>query len=440
MKHFLVIWMALLFSITAFSQTQPGIGLNSLPSDTDSICPIPVYTGSFNNTGYAVSDTVPDFTLYDLNGTAYTLSALLQNNTPVLLISSSLTCPVYRGKIPVINQMASVYGSLLQIFIVYTVEAHPVIDISPYSGTVWTTSSNQTENILFRQPVTYGERKSMVDTMLSLFTINVPVLIDGPCNNWWLNYGPAPNNAYLIKTDGTVAAKHPWFNNAPLNMFCSVDSLLGFNSGLCTTFGNNGLFYFALDLDSMQYGQPGQTLAIHATITNNSVNQNVVMDIIKRQINIPAGWGSALCADICYAPTDDSIRITVPPATVQPFIFYFYTDSTPAQGMVRVLFRNIYNNQNRHFQNFYGFTNTTEIIQPESHYNDVIVYPNPACDELILNANKDYLHYTLIDQSGAVHRRGAIGSILNLEGLPSGLYYLQLEGLNKIRTEKIFKK
>ncbi len=439
MKYPLVIWILWRFTTAAFGQTQPGIGLNALPADSDSICPIPVYTGSFDNTGYTVSDTVPDFTLYDLNGTAYNLSTLLQSGTPVLLISSSLTCPVYRGKIPVINQMASVYGSQLQIFIVYTVEAHPVIDISPYSGTVWTTSSNQTENILFRQPVTYGERKAMVDTMLSLFTINVPVLIDGPCNNWWLNYGPAPNNAYLIDGNGRVVAKHGWFNKPPDNMFCSVDSLLGFNSGQCTSFGNNGNFSFALDLDSVEYGLPGQTLAIHATLTNTAANQNVVMDIIKRQVNIPAGWNTALCADICYAPTDDSIRITAPPLTVQPFIFYFYTDLTPGQGMVRVLFRNAFNQQNRVLQNFYGLTNATVITEP-SVEEDFYFYPNPAGEQLIFYGNNDYQRYTLINQNGAVERSGSTGRFLNLDNLPSGLYYLQLEGENKIRTEKIIKK
>jgi hypothetical protein len=413
----------------------PGIGLDSIPADTDSICSIPVYTGSFDATGYQKNDTVPDFTLYDISGTAVNLKAALQTGVPVLLISSSLTCPVYRGKIPVINQMASVYGNQLQIFIIYTVEAHPVIDISPYSGTVWTTSANQNENILFRQPVTYGERKAMVDTMLSLYTINVPVLIDGPCNNWWLNYGPAPNNAYLIDTNGVVVAKHSWFNKAPLNMFCAVDSLLGINSGQCTTFGNNGLFTFALDLDSMEYGQPGQTLAIHATLTNTTANQNVVMDIIKRQVNIPSGWGTALCADICYAPTDDSIRITIPPSTVQPFIFYFYTDLTPAQGMVRVLFRNVNNNQNRYFQNFYGFTNTTavtEAVRPSGLY----LYPNPATDELMMEGFENFSEYVLSDETGKKSSSGRPTNTISLKHLPAGVYYLLLAG----KDETVFKK
>jgi hypothetical protein len=412
---------------TVRGQTFPGIGLNGLPADSDSICAIPVYTGNFNVTGYQVSDTVPDFTLYDYNGNAFNLHSALQTGVPVVLIAGSLTCPVYRGKIAEINQMAAVYGNQLQIFIVYTVEAHPIIDISPYSGTVWVTSQNQTQNILFRQPVTYGERKAMVDTMLSLYTINVPVLIDGPCNNWWLNYGPAPNNAYLIDTSGVVVAKHPWFNKAPLNMFCAVDSLIGFNSGLCNTYGNNGLFTFALDLDSVAYGQPGQTLAIHATLTNISSNQNVVIDIVKKQVNIPSGWASALCADICHAPTVDSIRITIPPSTVQPFIFYFYTDLTPNQGMVGVLFRNAFNGQNRFRQGFYGYTNFTGTEWP-SLTDELLIFPNPATSAIQLKGYQEYDHYILTDVTGRRIQQGVPADYIPIKETVPGQYLITLSG------------
>ncbi len=412
---------------TVRGQTFPGIGLNGLPADGDSICAIPVYTGNFNVTGYQVSDTVPDFTLYDYYGNAFNLHSALQTGVPVVLIAGSLTCPVYRGKIPEINQMAAVYGNQVQVFIVYTVEAHPIVDVSPYSGTVWITSQNQTQNILFRQPVTYGERKQMVDTMLSLYNINVPVLIDGPCNNWWLNYGPAPNNAYLINTSGVVVAKHPWFNKAPLNMFCAVDSLIGYNSGLCNTYGNNGLFTFALDLDSMAYGLPGQTLAIHATLTNISSNQNVVIDIVKKQVNIPSGWASALCADICYAPTEDSIRITIPPSTVQPFIFYFYTDLTPNQGMVRVLFRNAFNGQNRYRQGFYGYTNLSEIADP-LYPDELLIFPNPAASSIQLKGYQEYDHYILTDVAGKRIQHGVPSDNIPIKEITSGQYLITLSG------------
>ena len=82
-------------------------------------------------------------------------------------------------------------------------EAHPTTP-SPYSGAIWTTNSNVQSSILHPQPTTYGERKALIDTLLSLGTVNPTILVDGPCNEFLSNFGPAPNNAYLIDTTGVI--------------------------------------------------------------------------------------------------------------------------------------------------------------------------------------------------------------------------------------------
>lgn len=386
MKQKLLTVFFLLFTTASFSQLLPSIGIGALPNDNDSVCPILLYTGSFNTSGYQAGDTVPDFTLYKPNGDSVNLATELQSGIPVLLVTGNYTCPVFRNRIADINTMAGVYGALLKIYVVYVVEAHPIVDVSPYSGTVWVPSANYSDGVLFQQPDTYGQRKEIIDSLLAHYSINAPILIDGPCNNWWLNYGPSPNNAYLINTNGIVAAKNPWFNRPPDNMFCSIDSLLGVNSGYCVINGNNGTFTFSLDADSMAYGVPSTTLSVHTTITNNSSTDNVEMDIVKKQINTPASWQTALCADICYAPTVDSIRITLAPSQVQPFIFYFYTDSNPDSGNVRVMFRNVNNTGNRFFQKFFGFSNQVAGINDiAAGESSMTVYPNPVSSQLNLS-------------------------------------------------------
>ena len=209
---------------------QPSIGLSSLPADSDPVCAITTYTGSFNTSGYQEGDTIPQFQLYDINGVAADALTLLQTGKPLLLIAGSYTCPVYRGKIAAIESIAATFAGLINIYVVYVVEAHPnTPDVSPYSGTVWTTSENQSEGILYLQPTTYGEKKSILSDELAdtAYPMTVPVLIDGPCNEWWLNFGPAPNNAYLINPDdGVVFAKHAWFNQAPENMTNDINALL----------------------------------------------------------------------------------------------------------------------------------------------------------------------------------------------------------------------
>lgn len=225
---FIAIALAFCHFVTA-QILGPTIGVSSLPADSDPICTINVYLdpdGTYETPGIQIGDTLLHFNFYDVNGVGTDILTELQKGKPLLLISGSYTCPVYRGKIPAINQIQATYGSQLSTFIIYVVEPHPDVDISPYSGNVWTTSANVSEGILHRQPTTYGERKTVVSTMLSAMTIDVPVLIDGPCNEYWINMAYAPNNAYLINTDGKVYVKHGWFHKAPKDMEADIANLL----------------------------------------------------------------------------------------------------------------------------------------------------------------------------------------------------------------------
>jgi hypothetical protein len=42
--------------------------------------------------------------------------------------------------------------------------------------------------------------------------VSLPVLVDEMDNRVWYTYGPLPNCAYLIDTDGEVLARETWFN------------------------------------------------------------------------------------------------------------------------------------------------------------------------------------------------------------------------------------
>lgn len=229
-RNYSLLIIALFISFTAAAQVnlKPSIGLVSKPKDTDSICKIQTYLGNFAASGLQVADTVYDFKLYNLNGDSLDLGLELAKGKPVLLVAGSYTCPVYRGKVPNINNIANTYAGKVSVFIIYIVEPHPVTpDKSPYSGNVWTTSQNYTDNVLYLQPKTYGERKTVVQDMLNKISHNAPVFIDGACNKWWDTYGPAPNNAYLIKPDGIVYAKHDWYDSKnPYDIVADINSLL----------------------------------------------------------------------------------------------------------------------------------------------------------------------------------------------------------------------
>ena len=62
------------------------------------------------------------------------------------------------------------------------------------------------------QPLTYEERVELARKTAVEAGINVPLLVDEIDNPVWCTYGPAPNIAYLIGTDGIIIAKQGWYD------------------------------------------------------------------------------------------------------------------------------------------------------------------------------------------------------------------------------------
>ena len=62
------------------------------------------------------------------------------------------------------------------------------------------------------QPQTYEARLELARKTVTEEGIEVPVLVDEIDNPIWCTYGPAPNIAYLIGTDGRIVEKQGWYN------------------------------------------------------------------------------------------------------------------------------------------------------------------------------------------------------------------------------------
>ena len=344
----------------------PSIGVDRLPGDAEPVCTIPMaddHNQDFSDVGLMAGEIAPDFTLYDLDGMPFNLKERLASGKGVLLVNGSYTCPVFRGKIRTINRVAEEYGDRLDVVVIYTVEAHPEIDTSVYFANVNTGSSNINNGILYRQPTTYGERKEIVADMLDATTLEVPVYIDGPCNNWWEVYGFAPNNAYLIDTTGEIVTKHGWFDRAPNDIDRDVLEFLGEETGgEDTTKGD--LFTLELTTDNIVTGPVDDVIYAHADITNPGTSP-VVIDILRREQQMPEGWETSLCVDVCYASTVDSAQIVVEPGETQIFTLYFYTGPTPDTARVSVFFRNAANPENRFRLNLGGVTSGISAVEEE---------------------------------------------------------------------------
>jgi hypothetical protein len=383
-KIILIAFFMLPIGIHAQPFLKPSIGLSSRPQDTDPICSIPTYTGSFYTSGLQAGDTAYEFKFYDLSGDSILLSELLSTGKPLLIVNGNYTCPVFRNKVPMINQVASAYTGLVNIIILYTVEAHPT-DISPYFGFVNVGTANTSAGILFPQPTTYLVRKNLVDTMLNNMTINAPVYIDGPCNNFWSVYGPAPNNAYLIKPDGIIFAKHGWFDRNPTDyILCDIDSLL---YNIPCTLGSGAGNFSIIQKDTFVTGNAGSILYGFTDIINNT-SSGITVSAKKLQKIYSSNWQTAFCADVCFSPSDDSITFTIPAYDTMHFSIDFITHAITDSGRIKIGFRNVNNITNQYAITVWAKTLTPSAlgeIEPEILPK---VFPNPVSTRLQIELNE----------------------------------------------------
>jgi hypothetical protein len=408
---------------TAFAQPVllPSIGIGALPADSEPICTLPVQTPPINTCGRPEGEQAAGFTLYDIDGNAFDLEATLLLGKPVLMIGASYTCPVFRNKLPRINQVAAAYASQLTTIIVYTVEAHPHLDISPYFGAVNTHQANIQAGILYEQPETYGERKAVVQDMLDSLTIQVPVYIDGPCNNWWNYYGPQPNNAYLIGTNGIIHTHHDWFDKHPEDIDCDIEDLLGLPI-TCGNGGFGGSFAVQLISNDTILGDAGTTLTGHALLTN-ATNADCLVRIVKLQVSLPAGWQTSLCADVCYLPDVDTAIVQLAANSTMDFYYYFYTTST-GTGYTRVGFRNENDHSNAFIRNFWAVASEANAIAETDGASPWSVLPNPASDRISLHSGTPFDGLLIMDLAGRETLRSA-GVAVDIAALASGVYLAQ---------------
>ena len=422
MRTFLTCFLLLAIGSAFQAQNvlKPSIGLDSLPSDNAAICPIPLYLGNFDASGLQVGDTAADFRLYKLNNEAFHLASALATGKPVLLVAGNYTCPVFRNKLSALNQIVASYGDSVTIAIIYGVEAHPNIDISPYFGAVNTGQSNINAGILYRQPTTYGERKAVAADMLAGLNIPAPVYLDGPCNAWWQHYGPAPNNAYLIGTNGVVYAKHGWFDRAPDDMICDIKAY--FQNDCGPGGPTNGTFSFEVTTKDTVYGPAGTTLYAEGLLQNKSA-QAVNILVKKLQNNLPAAWETSLCIDVCYPASVDSVVIQLPPNSEQVFYFYFYTDDQPAAGFSRIGFRNEADPQNKFVFDVFARSQAASGTHSNTNQtNWAPLFPNPATDRLYLPTDPAIARLVVFDQSGRLVMGRKSSAVLDLHDLPAGNY------------------
>lgn len=114
--------------------------------------------------------------------------------------------------------MYAKYGDEVHFVIIYAREAH-AID----TGRSGLYTYDEEGNPIY-EPQTYQERLEMARKTVGAEGITVTVLVDEMDNPLWCTYGPAPNIAYLIGTEGIIITKQGWYE--PQKMETAIQTYL----------------------------------------------------------------------------------------------------------------------------------------------------------------------------------------------------------------------
>lgn len=117
------------------------------------------------------------------------------------------------------NELVRQYGAKADFFYIYTIDAHPKQDPSPYTGKVWEFSYSK-----YRQPKTYDARVQLAQEHISHGGVDnrIVLLVDdlrpenvtnGGDNPVWCIWGPDPNPGFIITPDRRVVFSQHWFKS-----------------------------------------------------------------------------------------------------------------------------------------------------------------------------------------------------------------------------------
>lgn len=144
--------------------------------------------------------------------------------------------------------------------------------------------------------------------------------------------------------------------------------------------------------DTAVYGDTlaGGDLVIDGDYILNKTSNNLTIDVVRVQdVDIAnSGWSSAMCLDLCYFPTVDSVQYIIPPNDTVPFIPHFYITASPDSQTIYIKIKDANNPTDVLYQRFYGVTIEGYTgIHEYANLANVSVYPSPAVSGHALNMN-----------------------------------------------------
>lgn len=148
--------------------------------------------------------------------------------------------------------------------------------------------------------------------------------------------------------------------------------------------------------DTFIYADPGTEIIFEAEITNiSSIEQTVFL--VRTENNLPSGWTSALCFDLCFSSEVDSIATTIDfgstplaPGETRVVSLHVFTDNTVNTANVQIQAGTFQNPNNRITHDFIATTDPTLDVSESDLLNSYHLfqnYPNPFNPSTKINYN-----------------------------------------------------
>jgi len=134
------------------------------------------------------------------------------------------------------------------------------------------------------------------------------------------------------------------------------------------------------------YGDPGTEIIFEADVTNLTTMEQTVF-LVRTVNNLPAGWTSSLCFDLCFSSEVDSIATTsdfgsspLAPNETRVVSLHVFTDNTIAAANVQIQAGTFHNPDNRITRDFIATTDPSLSVNGDNLLNIYYLfqnYPNP---------------------------------------------------------------
>ena len=216
-----ILTMAAFWLSCLVSSAQYGdFGVAEQPEDSTSVDGLIDYGELLDfSGGYAVGDTVFNFTVYNFNGESVELYEELQGEKPVVLVNGSVSCHRFRNTFG-LNEVGQEYTGAITFFqdysdefnwiFIYGIEAHPTDGNCP-SNCPTTTSTDTTVT----QALDYGYRRWAVQTWLASSDHDFPFTMyaDNPNNAVYNQFFARPFGLLGINCNGVVEHRGDWLTS-----------------------------------------------------------------------------------------------------------------------------------------------------------------------------------------------------------------------------------